>query len=81
MVHRPGIGRGLLGSPGSMQGNTGGLLGSGPMVPGMYGPYGGPYNSGYSRFNYKGQYRNYPGNQRDLASSVGLLVNISQMLA
>lgn len=54
------------------------------MVPGSYGPpHSGPYSRGYNynRFNYKGQYRNYPGNERDFASSVGLLVNLSQMLA
>lgn len=80
-IHRPGMGRGLLGTPGALQGNMGGLLGSGPMAQNVYGQHGTPYGSGYSRFNYKGQYRNYPGNQRDLASSVGLLVNLSQMLA
>lgn len=79
-LHRSGMGRGILNAPCVMPGNMG-LLGNGPMLQNMYGQHGGPYNSGYGRFNYKGQYRGYPGNQRDLASSVGLLVNLSQMLA
>lgn len=80
----------MMGGPG---GNVG-LLGHGPLVPGLAGSMSGlsgpTYSgNGYGRIN-KNNYQRSGyntgasagiGDQRDLASSVGLLVNLSQMLA